>query len=169
MKTCGNIFPLPYFVESVQGNLQLRMDVYTHPELTNMVMYNGAAGGNGRRALRMYQKRFPNRYHAHHILFARLYQCLREDGSLRPRCIGGRPRQTRTPAFEEEMLERVGNDPSTSTRATAHAMGSNQSSVLRVLQEQNLHAFHLRKYKDWGPTTSHLVFNLSSGFCNGAS
>ena len=47
--------------------------------------------------------------------------------------------------FEEEVLERVGNDPSTSTRAIAHAMGSNQSSVLRVLQEQNLHAYHLQK------------------------
>ena len=26
-----------------------------------------------------------------------------------------------------------------------------------------------RKYKDWGPTTSHIMFDLSSGFCNGAS
>ena len=26
-----------------------------------------------------------------------------------------------------------------------------------------------RKYKDWDPTTSHLVFDLSSDFCNGAS
>ena len=67
-----------------------------------------------------------------------LYQRLREDGSLRPRCIGGRPLQTRTTAFEEEVLERVGNDPSTSAHAIAYAMGSNQSSVLRVLQEQNL-------------------------------
>ena len=48
-----------------------------------------------------------------------LYQRLREDGSLRPRCIGGRLRQTMTPAFEEEVLERVGNDPSSSTRAVS--------------------------------------------------
>ena len=60
------------------------------------------------------------------------YQSLREDGSLRPRCIGGRPRQTRTPVFEE-VLERVGNDPSTSTYVIAHAMGSNQSSMLASL------------------------------------
>ena len=26
-----------------------------------------------------------------------------------------------------------------------------------------------RKYKDWGPTTSHVVFDLFNGFCNGAS
>ena len=122
-----------FCVESVQCNHQLRMDVYARPELTDMIMFYGAAGGNGRRATRMYQERFPNRNHPHHTMFSRLYQRLPEHGSLRPRCIGGRPRQTMIPVIEEEVLERVGNDPSTSTRATAHAMGSNQSSVLRVL------------------------------------
>ena len=66
-------------------------------------------------------------------MFALLYQLIREDGSLRPRYIGGRPRQKRTPAFEEEMLERIGNDPSTSTRA------------------MNLLAYHLQKVQGLGP------------------
>ena len=69
---------------------------------------------------------------------------------FRPRSIGGRPRQTRTTAFEE-VLERVSNDPSTSTRAIAHAMGSNQYLMLRVLQEQSLHAHHLQKVQGLGP------------------
>ena len=113
MKTRGNTFPLPYSVLiSVQCNYQLKMHLYTHPELTDMIMCYGAAGRNGRIALRMYQEQFPNRNHPHHTMFARLYQLLREDGSLHPLCIGGRPRQTRIPAFEEEVLERVGNDPS---------------------------------------------------------
>ena len=135
-----------FYVESVQ----LKMDVYTRSELTDMIMYYGAAGGNGRRALCMYQERFTHRNHSHHTMFSRLYQRFREDGSFRPRCIGGRPRQTRTPAFEEEVLERVGNDSSTRTRVIAHAMGSNQSSVLRVLQEQNLQAYHLQKVQGLG-------------------
>ena len=59
----------------------------------------GAASGNGRRAFRMYQERFTNRNHPHHTMLASVYQRLGEDGSLRPRCIGGRPRQT-TPARE---------------------------------------------------------------------
>ena len=99
------------------------MDVYTRPEITIMIMCYGAAGGNGRRALRMYQERFPNRNHPHRRMFAHLLQRLREDGSLRPRCIGGRPRQTRKPAFEEEVLEGVGNDPSTSTHAICPCHG----------------------------------------------
>ena len=132
-------------------------------------MCYGAAGRNGKRALHMYQEQFSNRNQPHHTMFAHLYQCLREDGSLHLRCIGVRPRQTRTPAFEEEVLERVGNDPSTSTRAIVHAMSSNKSSVLRVLQEQTSMHTTSRKYKNWGPMTLQLVFELSNGFCNGVS
>ena len=113
-------------------------------------MCYGAAGGNGRRSLRMYQERFPNRNHPHHTKFARLYKRHREDGSLRPRCIRGRPRQTKTPVFDEQVLERVDNDLSTSTRAIAHAMGSNQSSVLRVFSRKNLHAYHFQKVQGLG-------------------
>ncbi|KAJ4432555.1 hypothetical protein ANN_21178 [Periplaneta americana] len=69
------------------------MDVYTFPELADMVMCYGEARGNGRRALHMYQQQFQSRNHPHHTMFARLYQRLRDDGSLRPRRIGGRPRR----------------------------------------------------------------------------
>ena len=51
--------------------------------LVDMTLCYGAAGGSGRRALRIYQERFPNRNHPHHIMFARLYQRLCEDGSHR--------------------------------------------------------------------------------------
>ncbi|KAJ4443586.1 hypothetical protein ANN_05260 [Periplaneta americana] len=77
----------------VQSNHQLRMDVYTFPELADMVMCYGEARGNGRRALHMYQQQFRNRNHPHHTMFARLYQRIRDDVSLRPRRIGGRQRR----------------------------------------------------------------------------
>lgn len=138
-------------VESVVCNHQLGMDGYMFSELADMVMCYGEARGSGRGALRIYQERFPNRQHPHHTIFSRLYQRLRDTGSLRARRIGGRPRATRTPEFEEEVLRRVDNDPATSTRVIANAMGTNQSSVLRVLQEQNLHAYHLQKVHGLGP------------------
>ncbi|KAJ4437110.1 hypothetical protein ANN_17245 [Periplaneta americana] len=77
----------------VQSNHQLRMDVYTFPELADMVMCYGESRRNGRRALHIYQQQFQNRNHPHHTMFARLYQRLRYDRSLRRRCIGGRPRR----------------------------------------------------------------------------
>jgi hypothetical protein len=71
-------------------------------------------------------------------VFARLHQRLLETGSLRSLYVGGGRRNIRTPEFEEEALERIANEPSTSTCAVAHAMGISQSSVFRVLREQNL-------------------------------
>ncbi|KAJ4426866.1 hypothetical protein ANN_26665 [Periplaneta americana] len=78
--------------DSIQSNHQLRMDVYTFPELADMVMCYGEARGNGRKVLHMYQQQFQNRNHPHHTMFARLYQRLRDDGSRLQR-IGGRPRR----------------------------------------------------------------------------
>jgi hypothetical protein len=84
-------------------------------------------------------------------MFARLHQRLRETGSLRPRHVGGGRRNVRTPESEEEVLERIANKPSTCTRAVAHAMGTSQSSVCRVLREQNLHAYHLQNVQGLRP------------------
>ena len=168
MKTRDNTVSLPYFVLS-QYSVIINKNGRLHSSRVNRHDVLRAAGGDGRRALRMYQERFPIRNHPHHTMFARLYQRLREAGYLRPRCIGGRPRQTRTPGFEEEVLERVGNDPH-----LAHMplpMPWVQISLQYCESCKNKTPMHTasRKYKDWGLTTSHLVFDLSSGFCNGAS
>lgn len=72
-------------------------------------------------------------------------------GSLCPRHVGGGQRNVRTPEFEEGVLARITNEPSTSTCAVAHAMGTSQSSVCRVLQVQNLHAYYLQKVQGLGP------------------
>jgi hypothetical protein len=56
----------------------------------------------------------------------------------------------RTPESEEEVLERIAFEPSTSMHVITHAMGTHQSSACRVLQEQNLHAFHLQKVQGPG-------------------
>jgi hypothetical protein len=64
-------------------------------------------------------------------------------GSLCPRHVGAGQHNVRTPEFEEEVLARIANEPSTRICAVAHAMGTSQSSVCQVLQEQNIHAYHL--------------------------
>ncbi|KAJ4434310.1 hypothetical protein ANN_22865 [Periplaneta americana] len=92
------------------SNHQLRMDVYTSPELADMVMCYGEARGNGRRALHMYQQQFQNRNHPHHVMFARL----RDDGSFRPRRIGGRP--LRHPFSIDDYTELKGKEELTDSR-----------------------------------------------------
>ncbi|KAJ4434622.1 hypothetical protein ANN_23185 [Periplaneta americana] len=127
VRSCnGKTLSLPIYNNEVQSNHQLRMDVYTFPELADMVMCYGEARGNGRRALHMYQQQFQNRNHPHHTMFARLYQRLRDDGSLRPRCIGGRPR--RHPFSIDDYTELKGKG---STERGADAV--NDGSDLRRL------------------------------------
>ena len=129
------LFLALFSVELVQCNHQLRMDVYTRPELTDMITCYGAAGGNGR-TLRMYQER-----------------CIRMNVTL------VYPMYPPLFAFQTE-----------------HSLEASWLLTLLVWARRwGEHCFisgsHLWTcvYKDWGPTTPHLVFDLSSDFWNGAS
>ena len=144
------------------------MDVYTRPELTNMIMCYRAAGRNGRRALCMYQELFQNRNHPHHTMVARLYQRLLEHGSLHPRCIGDRVKR------EHLCLKKKCSRELATTPQLAHvplSMPWVQVSLQCCGSCKNKTSMHTtsRMYKVWSPTTLHLMFDLSSGFCNGAS
>ena len=68
------LFLVLFCVASVQCNHKLRMDVYTCPELTDMIMCLSE--------MEEELSAFPNRNHPHHTMFARLYQRLWEDASL---------------------------------------------------------------------------------------
>lgn len=105
------------------------MDVFDLAEFSDMIMCYEEARGNRREALRMYQQRFPRRQHPYHSMFARLFRRLREMRCLRPQHVGGGRRNVRTPRFEE-VLDRIANESSTSTRTVAHAMDN--KSVLSV-------------------------------------
>ena len=118
---------------------------YELSELRDMIMCYGEARGNGRQARRIYEQRYPNRRHPHHTTFAAIHRRLGETGNLRPRAVGGGRRDVRTPDFEDAVVERVTNEPSVSTRATARALNVSHMSFYRVLREYNLHASHLQK------------------------
>lgn len=57
---------------------------------------------------------------------------------------GGR-RRTRTVELEEEMLNRIDQDPKMSVRQISTEMNISKSVVHRVLKEQLLHPFHCQK------------------------
>ena len=119
------------------------MEHYSSLELADMHLIYGAAGYSVQIAKKMYREKFPNRHHPSRQVFISFSRRMRETGSLQPRNEGpGNMRTTRTPDFEEEVLERVAADPTTSTRRIARAMGAAQSSVWRVLHEQQLHPYH---------------------------
>ncbi|KAJ4447393.1 hypothetical protein ANN_09399 [Periplaneta americana] len=71
----------------------------------------------------MYEQRYPGRRHQHHTTFAAIHTRLGETENLRPRPVGGGRRDVRTPDFENVVVERFSEEPSTSTRAVARAKG----------------------------------------------
>ena len=56
-----------------------------------------------------------------------------------------RPRSTRTPHFEEDVLRLVEKNPSTSTRQVAQTLLTSQNAVWKVVHGQQLHPYHLQK------------------------
>ena len=116
---------------------------YTVTELADMVFVYGQANGNSMEAERLYQERYPRRRHPRHSMFPRLFQRLRETGQVKPQYHdrGGR-RTVRTPILEEEVLRRVAEEPSVSTRTVAREMDVSQNTVWKVLKEQQLHPYH---------------------------
>ena len=103
---------------------------YTNTEYTDMVLVYDEVAGSGRAARRIYQERYPHRVTPSNILFAKVIQRLRESGTFtvsRSDC--GAPRRRRTPDFEEDVLHRVEETPTTSTRTIALGKGVPHSTV----------------------------------------
>lgn len=114
-------------------------------EYADMHMVYGYCNGNAHMAEQEYRLRFPNRRHPIGSTFQSLDQRLRETGSFLPRkANAGRPRRRRTVQLEQQVLDAVEEDPSTSTRQVAATLNvPSNSTVHSILREHSLHPYHL--------------------------
>ena len=87
----------------------------------------GRAIGNAQEVQRLYRPNYPNRRQPQARTFQAVHRRLGETGGLRPVHHVGRPRSIRTVEMEEEVLAHVQEQPSTRTRAIAHAIGMYQT------------------------------------------
>ena len=91
--------------------------------LADVQLFYGMANCNFRRAARMYQERYPNRYVPAHQTFAAIHRRLGETGTISvARPDAGRPRAVRDPDMEKDILDHFYNSPTTSTRAAASVL-----------------------------------------------
>jgi hypothetical protein len=120
--------------------------MYTNTDYTDVLLIVGEARRNAEEAWRMYQQRFPNKRHPAHTMFARLQKRLRETGGFSSnKHLCGRPRKSRTPDFEEAVMQHFEEQPDTSTRSVAQTLGVNHMLVWQVLHDEHLHTYHLQK------------------------
>lgn len=119
---------------------------YTYQEQADMIFMYGRANGVGQEAARLYLATFPNRHQPNHHTFASLFRKLGETGNLQVQTENrGRPRYMRTIDLEENILNRVEEDPQVSTRQLARILQVAQSTVWRVLHEQLLYPYHIQR------------------------
>ena len=118
----------------------------TNEELAYMHMANGAAHGNAREAVRLYQERFPNRYLRGHEMFTAIHRRLREHGSFRAGRRDHAPHRLMMDVDEDNVMQYFRDRPRASTRAAARALGlPNHMSGWRVLHQNRFHPYRFQK------------------------
>ncbi|XP_066596254.1 histone-lysine N-methyltransferase SETMAR-like [Prorops nasuta] len=115
---------------------------YSNTEYCDMLQLYWQNNASATVAARVYAEKFPNRRHLDKNVIKTVVQRLRDTGSLAPNYSdNGKQRTSRVPAFEERVLREFRERPRTSTRAVARDLGSNHTTVLRVLHGESMHPY----------------------------
>lgn len=123
-------------------------NLFTNAEYADIIYVYGFCNGNARAAVGEYQRRFPGRRVPSRHTFSRVFQFSREHGRF-PGTHGNVERAVR-PA-EENIVDAAIQNPSTSTRRIAHALGVPQTRVWRALRAERLHPYHIQKVQRLQP------------------
>lgn len=116
---------------------------FTNEEYADIVLMYGEARCSSSEARRLYQERFPNRRLPHVRVFSRTFMRLRETGSVLQRPC---PRERGVAREgEQEVLDLLEENPSTSVRRIARQRNMPKSRVHRILKQNNKYPFHLTK------------------------
>lgn len=125
----------------------------TNSEYVDMLIIYGEIYQNSAAASRLYAERFPNRVTPIPQKFTTLVIRARETGVLQTRQGrgGGPGRHQRILDAEEEVLNLVEEDPSTSTRKISRQVGVSNRIVWRTLRENQLYPFHVQRVQALQP------------------
>lgn len=112
---------------------------YTANEYADMHLIYGASECNASEAARRYRREYPNRQHPRSQVFQDVDSRMRENVVVPQNHGGGRQRRL---DVEEEVLACVEEDPTTSCRKIAVAIGCPKTTVNRILRENSFHPYH---------------------------
>lgn len=119
---------------------------YTFNEYADMYLMFGEQHLNARAAAVEYSLRFPERRHPSHKVFLRLDNRIRTTGNVVPsRPDAGRPRTTRTPEMEENVLDIFDITPEASCRQVGNLIGVGRNHIGRILAEAGRHPYHFTR------------------------
>ena len=132
--------------------MSLTMVNFFNSERVDTIMLYGEADGNRRLARELWIEGFPNRAIPCARTFTSVVQHLEDHGTFKLQTHDrGRDRTERILQAEEQILERVEEEPDISTRRLAAEVGVSQFVVHRTLKEQGLHLYHVQKVQALEP------------------
>ncbi|KAF2891753.1 hypothetical protein ILUMI_14420 [Ignelater luminosus] len=135
---------------------------YTNAEYVDMLKVLGACNDSARAAECLYRETFPNRHrHPDHKTIQNVETRVVETGCIAPKCFlyAGRPRSL-TWRQEEQLLQDVGKNPTTSTCLLSRIMRHAQFSVHRCLRRYKLYPYHLQPVQMLHPGDNLLRVNF---------
>lgn len=102
----------------------------------------GECRGNGVAAANLYRERYPNALrHPDHRVFINVHRAYAEGRVPHNRARTGRPRMD----YDEEVLQEIENDPTTSARAIESRTGIPKSTVNRITRRYQYHPYHVQR------------------------
>jgi len=113
---------------------------FTSEEYADMIFLYGKADGSSAAARRMYSEKFPRRPLPNERVFVSTFSRLRQTGSvLKP--TGGRTSGL-SRRVEEEVLNLVEENPTTSVRKLSRLTPPSKSTIHRIIKKHQLHPYH---------------------------
>lgn len=110
--------------------------------IADMHFVYGFCNGNARAAVVEYRRRYPGRIVLGYRSFMLVDRCLREFGLVQRRNEQGTILDAE---LEEQILNIITRDPTTSIRQISIRLGIPKTAVWRVLKKEGLHPYHYRR------------------------
>lgn len=127
-----------------------RANSFSNAEMASMIAVYCQEDFNGGSAARRYRELYPNRRQPNRKLFQILFQRLSEHGSIKLKPHVGRP-SARTADEEEDILDRIAEDPEVSVRRLSAATGVPRTSTHKIIRAQLLYPYHYNKVQELLP------------------
>jgi hypothetical protein len=148
LKTIATI--IQFLILMVLSNLTCQFSkksekmAYNFNEYVDMLLCLGGSNDNASEAARDYARLYPPRRHPDAKVIRRLMQRLRENGQIMPLYVNrGRPREVRTLALEEAILEAIENMLGRSIRGLAREFHVDYRTVQGILADEHYHPYQL--------------------------
>jgi len=120
-------------------------------EYADMIYVYGFCDGNSVHAIAEYQRRFPNRKTPTRRVFTRVYQTLRDTGTLLGVRIAAERDVNEGVDEEEGIVQVVPSSPRASTRRIARRIRVPHTRAWRTLHAEGMYQYHMQRVKHLGP------------------